>query len=272
MAMGAVQRWRHYFMLTALVKSPAPSLVDACELTFLDRVPMDFELLQAQHAAYRQALVRAGAHVVTLDASPDLPDSAFVEDTAVVLDQLAIITRPGAPSRQSEPAYVEPALTPYRRLERMQPPGTLDGGDVLLIGRRLFVGASTRTNAEGVRQLEQIAQSLGYTIIPVRVLGSLHLKTACTALDANTILLNPDGIDPEPFQGFERIVVPADESFGANVLPVAERLIANEAFPRTLDLIARHCQSSGVQLIPVNLSEFGKAEAGLTCLSLIIEE
>ena len=258
-------------MLTAIVKTPAPSLVDACELTFLDRVPMDLELALAQHAGYREALEHAGAHVVTLDASPDLPDSAFVEDTAIILDELAILTCPGAPSRQSEPMYVEPALALYRRLEHIQAPGTLDGGDVLRVGRTLFVGVSTRTNAEGIRQLEQIAQPLGYTIAPVSVLGSLHLKTACTALDATTILLNSHWIDPEPFNGLERIHIAADEPFGANVLPIAGNLIVNDSFPRTLDLIAAHCQSSGVPLIPVNISEFGKAEAGLTCLSLLIE-
>jgi dimethylargininase len=259
-------------MLTAIVKTPAPSLVDACELTFLDRAPIDFELALAQHAGYRKALERAGAHVLTLDASPDLPDSAFVEDTAIILDEVAIIARPGAPSRQSEPGYVEPALARYRRRERIQAPGTLDGGDALRIGRALFVGVSTRTNAEGIRQLEQIARPLGYTVAPVTVLGSLHLKTACTALDATTILLNPDWIDPEPFKGFERIPVAADDPFGANVLPIAGKLLVNQAFPRTFDLIAQHCQSSGVQFIPLDISEYGKAEAGLTCLSLLIDE
>ena len=259
-------------MLTAIVKTPTPSLVDACELTFLDRVPMDFELALAQHAGYREALEHAGAHVLILDASPDLADSVFIEDTAIILDELAILTHPGAPSRQSEPTYVEPALAPYRRLEHIQAPGTLDGGDVLRVGRTLFVGVSTRTNAEGIRQLEQITRPLGYIIAPVSVLGSLHLKTACTALDATTILLNPNWIDPEPFKDFQRIPVAADEPFGANVLPISGNLIVNESFPRTFDLIAAHCQSSGVPLIPVNISEFGKAEAGLTCLSLLFEE
>jgi dimethylargininase len=226
----------------------------------------------AQHVDYCKALERAGAQVVTLEASSDLPDSVFVEDTAIILDELAILTRPGAPSRQSEPAYVEPELARYRRLERILPPGTLDGGDVLRVDRTLFVGVSTRTNAEGIKQLEQIAQPLGYTVISVHVTGSLHLKTACTALDATTVLLNPDWIDPEPFKDFERIQVAADEPFGAAVLPIAGSLIANAAFLRTLDLIASHRQSTGVRLIPVNISEFNKAEAGVTCLSLLIGE
>jgi dimethylargininase len=259
-------------MLAAIVKTPAPTLVDACELTFLDRAPIDFELALTQHAGYRNALERAGAYVHTLDASPDLPDSAFVEDTAIILDELAIITHPGAPSRQSEPGYVEPALARCRRLERIQAPGTLDGGDALRIGRALFVGVSTRTNAEGIRQLEQFARPLGYTVTPVSVLGSLHLKTACTALDATTILLNPSWIDPAPFKDFKRIPVAADEPFGANVLPIAGKLFVNQAFPRTFELIARHCQSTGVQFIPLDISEFGKAEAGLTCLSLLIDQ
>src|SRR4029079_18807537 len=122
----------------------APSLVDACELTFLDRVPIDFKRALAQHAGYRKALEGAGAHVLTLDSSRALPDSVFIEDTALILDELAIITRPGASSRRSEPGFVEPALTIYRRLERIQAPGTLDGGDALRIGHTLFVGVSTR--------------------------------------------------------------------------------------------------------------------------------
>ncbi len=259
-------------MLTAIVKTPTPRLVDACELTFLERIPIDFEHALAQHAGYRQALEHAGARVVTLDASPDLPDSVFVEDTAVILDELAIITLPGAPSRLPETALMEPVIGRYRRLEHIHAPGTVDGGDALLIGRTLFIGVSTRTNAEGIRQLEQIAQPLGYAVIPVPVLGSLHLKTACTALNATTVLLNPGWIDIEPFKGYERIPVPADEPFGAAVLPIATNLIANAAFPRTLDLIAPHCQSSGVQLISANISEFNKAEAGLTCLSLLVDE
>src|SRR5690242_20285391 len=126
-------------MLIAIVKTPAPSLSDACELTFLDRAPINFERALAQHTAYRQVLERVEARVINLDASPDLPDSVFVEDTAVVLDEVAVLTRPGAPSRQPEPAYVEPSLAGYRRMEGIQPPGTLEGGDVLRIGRTLYV-------------------------------------------------------------------------------------------------------------------------------------
>src|SRR5262249_12038655 len=125
---GATFAEGRHSVLTAIVKTPTHSLVDACELTFLDRVPMDFEILLAQHAAYREALGCAGACVVTLDASPDLADSVFIEDTAVILDELAILTRPGAPSRQPEPAYIEPALAAQRRLERIHAPGTLEGG------------------------------------------------------------------------------------------------------------------------------------------------
>jgi dimethylargininase len=259
-------------MLTAIVKTPAPSLVDTCELTFLERVPIDFERALAQHADYCRALERAGAQVVILEASPDLADSVFVEDTTIILHGLAVITRPGAPSRLPETALMEPVIGRYRRLEHIHAPGTVDGGDALLIGRTLLIGVSTRTNAEGIRQLEQIAQPLGYAVIPVPVLGSLHLKTACAPLDANTVLLNPDWIDSEPFKDFERIPVPADEPFGANALPISGGLIVNEAFPRTLDLIVKHSESSGVPLIPVNISEYNKAEAGLTCLSLLVEE
>ena len=259
-------------MLTAIVKLPAPSLLVACELTFIDRSPMNFDLLQAQHLEYRQALELAGAKVLVLEASADLADSVFVEDAAVVLDELAIITRPGSASRLPEPIHLEPVLSQYRKLERIQAPGTLEGGDVLRIGQTLFVGITTRTNLEGIRQLEGFVQAFGYTVVPVECKGSLHLKTACTALNANTVLLNPDWLDFGPFKNFKLVFVPKDEPFGANVLPIGSSLtnsslIANAAFPKSLELIHNHARHARV--IPVNISEFGKAEAGLTCMNLV---
>jgi dimethylargininase len=253
-------------MLTAIVRTPASSLIDACELTFIERTLMSMSVLKVQHLAYRQALAQAGAQVVTLEAISELPDSVFVEDTAVVLDELAIITRPGSDSRLPEPARLEPVMAQHRRIERIQAPGTLEGGDVLRVGRTLFVGLSVRTNKEGIAQLERFVQPFGYTVIPVNVPGSLHLKTACTCLDASTLLFNPDWVDAAPFQEFERIPVASGEAFAANVLPVGSSLLVNAAYPKTLELIRQH---SSLFVIPVDISEFGKAEAGLTCMSLI---
>jgi dimethylargininase len=253
-------------MLTAIVRTPASSLIDACELTFIERTTMNMSMLEAQHLAYRQALAQAGAQVITLEAISDLPDSVFVEDTAVVLDELAVLTRPGSDSRLPEPAHLEPVIAPRRKLERIQAPGTLEGGDVLRVGRTLFVGRSVRTNNEGIAQLERSVRPFGYTVIPVNVTGSLHLKTACTCLDANTLLFNPEWVDAAPFQGFERIPVVSGEVFAANVLPVGSSLLVNAAYPKTLELIR---QRSKLSVLPVDISEFGKAEAGLTCMSLI---
>lgn len=253
----------------AIVKRPAPTLVDRCELSFIERSPMSFDALERQHRAYREALQSAGADVVVLDAEPALPDSVFVEDTAIVLDEIAIICRPGAPSRRSEPAPIEDLLACERDIVRIVAPGTLEGGDVLRIGRTLFVGLSTRSNREGIEQFATLVRPHGYAVVPVSVSGSLHLKTACTALDADTLLLNPAWIDPDAFAGFRRIEVHAGEPFATNVLPVGATLIANAAFPRTLDCVVAHAHSAGRSVLAVDIPEFGKAEAGLTCMSLI---
>lgn len=255
---------------TALVRRPAPALAEHCELTFLERASMSFARLEDQHAAYRDALAAAGAEIVALGAIDTLPDSVFVEDAAVILDELAVLTRPGAVSRQPEIDRIESAIANHRaNVARIRAPGTLEGGDVLRIGQRLFVGLTTRTNREGIAQLAAIVQPHGYTVMPVPVAGSLHLKTACTALDAHTLLLNPAWLDVGPFSGFEMIAVPADEPFAANVLPVGNCLIVNTAFPHTLERVCAHAQRAGLQIVPVDISEFGKAEAGLTCMSLV---
>jgi len=259
---------------TALVRRPAPALAKHCELTFLERTAMSFARLEHQHAAYCVALATAGAEVVVLDAIDTLPDSVFVEDAVVILDELAVLTRPGAVSRQPETGRIESAVAHHRaNVARIRAPCTLEGGDVLRIGKRLFVGLTTRTNREGIAQLAAIVQPHGYSVTPVPVAGSLHLKTACTALDAQTLLINPawlvDGLDAPAFAGFETIAVPADEPFAANVLPVGAGLVANAAFPRTLQRVSAHAQRAGLRVVPVDISEFGKAEAGLTCMSLV---
>jgi dimethylargininase len=254
----------------AVVRRPASALADHCELTFLERTAMSFARLERQHAAYRDALTAAGAEVVVLEAIDTMPDSVFVEDAAVVLDKLAVLTRPGAVSRQPEIDRIEAAVAQHRAIvERIRAPGTLEGGDVLRIGRRLFVGLTTRTNREGVAQLAAIVQPHGYSVMPVPVTGSLHLKTACAALDAHTLLLNPAWLDGSAFAGFDTIAVQPDEPFAANVLPVGPCLIANAAFPRMLERMSTHAQRAGLHVVPVDISEFGKAEAGLTCMSLV---
>jgi dimethylargininase len=255
----------------ALVRRPAPALAERCELTFLERSAIDFATLERQHAGYRAALAEAGAEVVTLEAIEALPDSVFVEDAAVVLDGLAVLTRPGVTSREAEPEAIASALAAWRPLQRIQAPGTLDGGDVLRIGRRLFVGLTTRSNRNGIDQLAALAAPLGYTVTAVAVPGSLHLKTACTALDDETLLLNPAWIDPAAFAGFRILTVDGDEPFAANVLPIGDARIVNAAFLRTRERVEAFCTSAGLRAIATDISEFGKAEAGLTCLSMVFD-
>lgn len=258
----------------ALTRCPAPTLADG-ELTFLDRQPIAIDRAEQQHAAYRAALAAAGLEVVTLPAVAEYPDSVFVEDVAVVLDEAAVLTRPGAASRQGEVDLIAPALSRFRPVVPLAPspgvptpttPITLEGGDVLRLGRRLFVGLSSRTNAAGVEALERIVAPLGYAVVPVPVTGCLHLKTGVTALDDATLLANPAWVDLTPFADLEILPVPAEEPWAANTLRHGRTLLVSAAFPRTADLLARR----GLSPLPLDISELAKAEAGLTCLSLLI--
>jgi len=253
-------------MLTAIVRPPAASLT-ACELTYLKRVPISHLGARGEHATYTAVLRAAGLEVVVLPPLEAYPDSVFVEDAAVVLDELAVLTRPGAASRQAEPDFIAATLARYRPLAVITEPATLEGGDVLLMGRRLFVGVSTRTNSAGVAALRALAAPHGYRVTPVPVRGALHLKTAGTALDEDTLLANADWVDVEPFAGRRVLTVPPDEPWGANVLTVGEAVLVNAACTATADLLAR----AGYRVLPLPLDEFAKAEAGLTCLSLIFK-
>lgn len=249
--------------LVALVRRPSPAVAE-CELTFLGRRPIDFPLLTAQHQGYCAALSRLGAEVRYL---PDLPkhgDGVFVEDTAVVLDGVAILTRPGAESRRLESASVEAVLRGLvKKLVRMRAPGTLDGGDVLRAGKTLFVGRSTRTNADGLRQLTVFAEEHGYTVRPVRLNDCLHLKTAVTLLGDGAVLANPRWVDLGPFAGYR--VIPVAEPFGANSLRLSGELL----YPAEHPLTAEALREEGFAPVLLPVSELAKAEAGLTCLSLV---
>lgn len=252
-------------MPIALTREVSPGLGD-CELTHLARVPIDVDLARAQHRSYEQALRDAGCSVEHLDASPDMPDSVFVEDIAVVFDELAIVTRPGAASRRAETAAVASALARYRSVQMIQAPGTVDGGDVLVAGRRVFVGRSTRTNDAAVEQMRQMLTPFGYTVCGVEVTGCLHLKSAVTALGGDLLLANPDWIDRAAFAGFELVEVDPLEPMAANALRVDDRVIYPTAFPRTAERIARR----GLRLESIDASELAKAEGAVTCCSLII--
>lgn len=239
----------------------------ACELTHQARVPIDFDLARAQHRAYEQALRDAGYLVDHLEGGSDLPDSVFVEDIAVVFDELAIITRPGADSRRHEVTAVARALDRYRKLEFIVPPGTLDGGDVLVCGQRVFAGVSTRTNRDAIAQVHHMLAPHGYTVRDVVVHGCLHLKSAVTALADDLLLINPAWIDKAALPGFRFVEVDPSEPSGANALRLDDRIIYSSAFPRTAERI----RQAGLRVHAIETTEVAKAEGAVTCCSLILE-
>ncbi len=195
-------------MLIAITRAVSPAL-PKCELSFVTRQSIDLARAQEQHQAYEKLLEQLGARVISLPAEPALPDSMFVEDPALVLDELAVIFPLGVESRRAEAASLSLALSAFRKLSRVVLPGTVEGGDILRIGRRLYVGVTRRTNREGIRQLQEIVRSLGYEVIPVAVAGCLHLKSAVSQIEGDVLLANRAWFDASAFRGCEFIdVVP----------------------------------------------------------------
>jgi dimethylargininase len=253
-------------VLTAITRAVSPAMV-RCELSFLERQPIDLSKADAQHRAYERLLEQLGARVISLPAEADLPDSMFVEDPAIVLDELAAILSLGAETRRPEAASLAKALSPFRKLEYVTLPATLEGGDVLRIDRKLFVGLSTRSNAEGIRRLAAILAPYRYEVVAVPITGCLHLKSAVTYLGRNTLLVNPDWFDPTPFSGFHSIAVAPEEPRAANALALGGTIIFPASFPQTRARI----ESRGFHTSPLDVSELQKAEAGLTCSSLLFD-
>jgi len=251
--------------VTAITREVSPS-INRCELSFHAREPIDFDKAVAQHRAYEDCLLESGIRVVALPAEPDLPDSVFVEDAAVVLDEVAVIPIMGAESRRPETRTIAEALQRFRPLKFLTDSATLDGGDVLRAGRNIFVGLTKRTNRTAIDQLKEIAEPHGYEIHAVEVRKILHLKSACSYLGKNAILINRSFVNPEVFAGFELIDVPSDEPAAANVLAIDDKIIAPAAFPNT----AARLRDRGFDVAEVNVSELQKAEAGVTCCSLLV--
>lgn len=246
---------------------PVPECLARCELTHLSRVAIDVAVASAQHQQYEDALRALGCEVRRVPAANELPDSVFVEDVAIVLDEIAIITRPGAASRRPEREALAAVLSEYRPLRALAAPGTLDGGDVLRIGRTLYVGLSSRTNEEGARQLATLAAPFGYAVELVQTAGCLHLKSAVTMVDSDRVLCNPAWIDARLLREVDVIPVDPSEPFAANVLRLDHTIVCAASHERTAaDLRAR-----GYSVWPVDVSELAKAEAGVTCCSLIID-
>ena len=251
-------------MLIAITRAVSPSIND-CELTFHARQEIDVAKAVREHQAYEEALRELGARVITIDAEPDLPDAVFVEDGAIVVDEVAVMTRMGAASRRRETESLARALEAYRPLKFIEAPATLDGGDVMLIGRTLFVGESSRTNAEGISQLRDLLAPYGYQVKGVGVTGCLHLKSGCAYIGRNSILVNRSWVDWAQLEGFDLIDVPATERTAANALSIGDVVITPSSFPETIATL----EARGFKVRTVDVSELQKAEGGVTCASLI---
>ena len=252
-------------MPTALTRAISPLLVD-CELTHLERAPIDIHIAEEQHREYERALEKMGYTIRRLPETPHLPDGVFVEDTAVVFPEIAIITRPGAESRRPETDTMATVLKEYRELRFIEAPGTIDGGDVLTLGKHVYIGDSQRTNRAAIQQFAEILQPFGYTVTAVPVTECLHLKTAIAPLEDDLLLINPDWVDGDIFHDHQIETVHPNEPFGANVMRRENHALCSKAFPKTANLLTK----KGYDVITINQSEMAKAEAGLTCCSVIV--
>ena len=248
---------------TAFVRTPSPRLADA-ELTFMEASTVDVERARAQHAVYRDLLTRLGLSIVELPPAPEHPDGVFVEDIVVVCDGTAVLTRLGALSRRGE---VDTAVAAFKahglKLGRIDEPSTMDGGDVLQVGSMVYVGRTQRTNDAAAAQLADLLAPLGRTVIQVDVTGALHLKSAVTALPDGTLIGHPDWFDASAVQG---PVLAAVEPSGADVLLVGQTVVISASAPETAALI----RGRGFSVEPVDIGEFEKCEAGVTCLSVLV--
>jgi len=256
--------------MRAFTRAVSPRIFE-CQLTHLERVPIDGAEAAAQHASYERALADAGLEIVRLPELADDPDAVFVEDTAILLDGHAIITRPGAASRIGEIASTAEGLAPHFDLHGIEA-GFLDGGDVMRIGRKLYVGLSTRTDARGISSLAEIASTIGFDVVQAQLRDCLHLKTGVTfpgpdARGDPVLLYDPSSVDPAQFASTEPMPVAARERAAANCVRAADSLILPAGNPRTAEAL----RNRGYNVVEVDVSELQKAEAGVTCMSLIDE-
>ncbi|HLN26370.1 MAG TPA: arginine deiminase family protein [Gemmataceae bacterium] len=251
--------------MLALTQVPSPS-IDFGQRSHVARTLIDWDLLLQQHASYCQSLRDCDLEVRVLDVNRACPDGTFLEDTAIVLDEVAVLTSMGTEARRAELPGIERELRQYRQVQRIALPATIEGGDVLRVGRTLLVGVSARTNPAGVQAFEAIVRPHGYVVVPVTVRGCLHLKTACTALPDGSLLLNPSWLDLHSLAGFEQVPVPRAEPWGANTLPIGATVCIPGQHVQTAEMIRQR----GFHVRPIDVSEFAKAEGSVTCLSLLI--
>ena len=243
------------------------SRFNECEITHIDRTPIDLDDARAQHHEYVKVLKTLGCNVMELPSEADLPDSVFVEDTAFILPEAAVITRPGADSRKPETESIIRALSPHMKLIHVREPATVDGGDVLMLGKRIYIGLSSRSNQEAIDQLNELLREYGYTVTGVQMHNCLHLKSAITRVDDTTLLINKRWVDTHHFENFDWIEVDPAEPFAANCLPIGKSIIFPTAFPKTRAKL----EERGYKIATVDVSELAKAEGAVTCCSLIIQ-
>ncbi len=224
----------------------------------------DYARMVDQHQAYIQALESLGLEVIVLDAELNYPDAYFVEDVAIVTPDVAVITNPGAPARKGEEDSIEPVLARYRPTVRIQPPGTVEGGDVLMVGTHFFIGISERTNLEGATQLGNVLERYGNTFTLVPIQAGLHLKSSVNYAGKNTLLVCEDFAERGEFQGYRTIVVPQIEAYAANTLWANDHLITPAGFPET----RQRLMALDLPIIELDVSEAHKMDGGLTCMSL----
>jgi dimethylargininase len=253
-------------MRIAITRKVSPAMAN-CELTHLERSPLDVRRAAQQHERYEECLRGLGCDVRSLPEEPKLPDSVFVEDAAVVLNEVAIVTWPGAESRRAETESLARALAPYRKLLRIEAPGTLDGGDVLLFGCTIYVGRTSRTNDAGIAQLAKLVGHHGYNVVPVEVTGCLHLKTAVTQVAENTLLINPRMVERRVFGAMDFVEVDPAEPHAGNALLLDQTVI----YPAAHEKTRRRLEERGIKVAAVDVSEMLKAEGGVTCCSLVFE-
>ena len=252
-------------MTIAITRDISPRF-NECEITHIDRTPIDMDVARAQHHQYVQALKELGCDVVELRAEADLPDSVFVEDTAFILPEVAVITRPGADSRKPETESIVRTLTPHIKLVYVREPATVDGGDVLVLDKQIYVGLSTRSNQEAIDQLNRLLGEYGYRVTGVQMHDCLHLKTAISRVDDKTLLINKNWVDTHHFTGFKCIEIDPSEPFAANCLPIGDSIIFPTVFPKTCAKL----KAEGYKMRTVDVSELAKAEGAVTCCSLIL--
>ena len=253
-------------MKIAITRQVSPA-INRCELTHIARKPIDHKRACAQHRQYENALRSLAVDVITLKDEADLPDSVFVEDVALILDHCAIMLNPGASSRRPEVASVEEALAPYREIYRIQPPATVDGGDILTVGKTVYVGLSSRSTEEAIEQIKVILKPHSYRVRGVNVTGCLHLKSAVTQVSEDTLLINPEWVSKDAFPGMRFIEADPSEPYAANAVLVDGTIIYPSSFPKTRVKLER----AGINMLIVDADELAKAEGAVTCCSLIFQ-